>query len=468
MSMRSCTPDSARRRVGRLGHALAFAFAATTLACGPAHAFTLAEAFEAARANDAQYRAAAFELEATRQGVPIARSALLPQISLNLSSNDVNGTREFPNALNQEVTTRVEYMAPASSLSLRAPIVNFEGLGRLRQARAQTVVAEHTYRARGLALVDRLGTAYIQALLVRAAVNLSEREVAATQSQLNRAEQRLLRGEGTRTEVAQAVSALELARYRQVDSRDQLDIALVRLRRLTGQDFNWLRELPADYRPTPLLLASLEEWRSLADDQNPNVQARRETVQVARAGVKRNLAGHLPRLDMVASMTRNRNESLNNLNQSSALRSIGLQLSVPLYSGGGVDASVRQAEAQQAQTEEEYRSERDNVFIEIERLFMAVQHGSNRIDAAVKVVDANQIALTGTSRALDAGLATGTDVLDSQSRLFTAFRDLAQARYEYLIARMRLMALAGMSMHGVVDDIDRLLAVKTDLLIQKP
>ncbi len=453
--------------LGRLAQAACLLLALAAVSpC--AQAVSLAEAFEAARTNDPQFRAASFEREAVRQGVPIARSQMLPQVALSIGANDVNGTREFPNGLNQEVTTRVDYLAPSQSLTLRAPLINFDGLARIRQAKLQAEVAEQNYRGRGLSLVDRVGTTYSQALLVRSVVALSDREVASTQSQLSRAQQRLQRGEGTRTEVAQATAALESARFRQLDSRDQLNNALQRLRRLVGQDVSWLRELPGDFRPPVLEPLALAEWQKLAEEQNPSVQARREAVHVAREGVKRNLAGHLPRLDLVASVSKNKNESLSNLNQSSALRSIGLQLSVPIFNGGGIDAGVRQAEAQQSQTEEELRNERDTVALEIERLFMAVQHGANRIEAASKVVEASQTALTGTSRGLDAGLATGTDVLDAQTRLFVAQRDAAQARYDYLVSRLRLQALAGFPMHQVVDDIDRLLSVKTDLILDKP
>jgi outer membrane protein, protease secretion system len=467
---RHATSRAAYSRAGNMRRALGAAVLTTlgAFAAGSVQALTLAEAFEAARSNDPQYRAAYFELEAARQGVPIARGALLPQIGLNLSTADINGTREFPNALNQEVTTRVDYVAPATSLNLRAPLLNFEGLGRLKQARQQVGVAEQTYRAQGLALVDRVGSTYIQALLLRSAVGVSDREIASTESQLARAEQRLLRGEGTRTQVAQARAALETARYRKLDIGDQLNLALVRLRRLTGQDLTWMQELPPDYRPTPMQATSLQEWRDIAVDHNPSIQARREAVQVARTGVQRNLAGHLPRLDLVASMSRNRNESLNTLNQASALRTIGLQLSLPVFSGGAIDASVRQAEAQQGQSEEELRTEREAVEIEIERLYMAVEHGSSRIEAATRVIEANQTALTGVSRALDAGLVTATDVLDAQARLFSSLRDAAQARYDYLVARMRLMAQAGMPMRSIVDDIDRLLALKADLIGDKP
>ena len=442
-----------------LALACACAFAST-----PVQAMSLGQAFEAALTYDPQYRAAGFELDASRLGVPIARASLLPAVSLSVSSADVTGRREFPNGLNQEVTTRVDYSSPQSTLALRAPVFNYEALSRYRQAQAQTEASEATFRARGLELMDRVGTAYIQALLARTALELSQTEVVSLQAQLARSEQRQLRGEGTRTEEAQARAALELARYRVIDGRDQLELTYIRLRRMTGQEPTWMQEIPRDYQPDAIAPRQLQDWLDLAVDQNPALQARRQAVAVARANVQRNFAGHLPRLDVVASLSRSQNESLANLNQSSKLASVGFQLSVPLFNGGGVDASVRQAEADQARTEQELRSERENLELEVQRLYLAVANGVARVDALKRVVAASEVAVLGMSRAMEAGLATNADVLDAQSKLFGSLRDLAQGRYEYLAGRLRLMAQAGMPMRRVVDDLNQILSVKTDVL----
>ena len=426
-------------------------------------AMTLAEAFEAARAFDPQFRAAAFELDSSRLGVPIARAGLLPQVSLNISTSAVTGNRQFPNSTLQEVTTRVDYTAPQTSLSIRQPLFNYESLSRYRQAEAQTEVAESNYRARGLELVDRLSTAYIQALLAVTALELAQSEVVLLNAQVARAEQRMLRGEGTRTEQAQARAGLEQSRYRVIDATDQLAFAKNRLRRITGQEAGWVRGLSADFRPAPLVPGGLQEWIGLATDQNPTLESRLKTVTVARANVQRNIAGHLPRVDLVASSSKSRNDSIANLNQTNNLTSLGVQISIPLFSGGGVSASVRQSEADQARAEQDARSERENLELEVQRLYMAVSNGVPRIDAQRNVVSANETALLGLTRAQETGLATAVDVLDARSRLFTANRDLVQVRYEYLASRMRLMVVSGMPMQHVIDDLDQFLAVRTDL-----
>ncbi len=429
---------------------------------GTAQAMTLAEAFDAALAHDPQYRAAVFDLDSARENLPIARASMMPQVQFTASNAEVSGTREFPNALNQDVSVRVDYTAPQAQLALRQPIFNYENLSRIRQAEASTRAAEATFRSRALALVDRLGSAYMQALAARSVMAVAEAEMAAGRALLVRAEQRFIRGEGTRTDEAQARANLELARTRETDSRDQFELALTRLRRIAGRPASWMNELVADYRPAAEAIEPLQHWLDRVEQGNPLIESRREAVAAARAAVQRNRAGHMPRLDLVASVGRSRNESLSNLNQSSTLKTVGIQLAVPLFSGGAVSAGVRQAEADLARVEQELRAEFENLALDVQRYHAAAASGASRIDAYREAIAASRTALDGMTRARDAGLATNADVLDAQTRLYTALRDASQARYEYLAARMRLLLATGMPTQQVVDAINALLSTRTE------
>ena len=431
--------------------------------CPGARAMTLAEAFDAAREHDPQYRAAARELDAARQGIPIARSALLPQVSLSYSNVDVSGSRDFPNSLGQDVNTRVDYSAPQTTLSMRIPLFNYDAWTRLDQATAQTTGAEATYRVRGLELVDRVITAYLQVLQARASVALADAEVTSLDEQARRAEHRFRRGEGTRTDEALVRSSLEAARARLGDAHQQVALAAARLRRLTGQMPAFVQDAAPDFRPRPFEPTALGEWSAATLAQNPVIEVRRAAVEAARYGVKRSQAGHLPRLDLVASSSNSRNESLSSLDQRSRLNSLGIQLSLPLFSGFGVQASVRQAEAELARVEEELNAERENNELEVRRLLQAADSAALRADALREAVAAGEIAVTGASMAVQAGVVTQSDVLEASSRLYAYRRDLALALYDHLASRMRLMVLAGEPMQRVVDEIGALLVVQTTL-----
>lgn len=441
------------------------ALAASSLlwwSCG--NAMTLGEAFEAARIHDPQYRAAAHELEAARQGVPIARAGLLPQLSLGYSSAGVEGRREFPNALQQEVSTRVDYTSAQSSLSLRMPLFNYEAWSRLDQATAQGRGAEALYRARSLELVERVVLAYLNLLQSRAQQSLAQAEVQAMTEQQRRTAQRLLLGEGTRTDDAMAQAALEISRARLTDATELVDVAAARLRRLTGQRPSVLQDTSADFLPARSGAEDARDWIDRALLQNPALVVREAAVEAARHGIRRSLAGHLPRLDLVGSVARARNDSLSNLDQTSTLRSLGVQLSIPLFSGGGVDASVQQAQADLARAQEELRAERENNELEIVRQLQLTDSAAQRSQALMRAIAAGQIALTGARRSQESGLGTFSDVLEAYSRLQASRRDLAQARYDHLVARARLMLQAGEPARLVIDRIDAALSEKVDLL----
>lgn len=451
--------DTAPRRTR-----LRLAFAATALALGalpalPTKAATFAEIVAAARDNDAQYRASSFDLQSAQMAVPVARAALLPQVGLGYSRSDVSGTRSFYNTLNQEVQVQLQYGSPQTSLSMRMPLWNQEARARLDQTQVQADGAAQLYRSRGLELIDRVGSAYLQVLLAIDGQGLARSQVIALQGQLDRAEQRLKRGEGTRTEAALAQAAVDLAKVRVLEADDQLELARRALKRITGKDPQGLNQLAPDFMPGELIPNKLGDWLEMAERNSPTLQARQQALLAARLGVKRQQAGHMPRVDLVASLVRSENETLNNLGQTSVLKSIGVQVNVPLYSGGGVEASVKQALADQARTEEEVRVEREGVQVEVQRNFQIVSTGPEKLEAYRRAVTSSEVAVTGAVRSQAAGLATTSDVLDTQARLYSAQRDLAQARYEYLLGRLRLMALSGMAMDDVASELDRNLPV---------
>jgi protease secretion system outer membrane protein len=327
---------------------------AIALACvfaGAAQAVSFGEVFEAALSHDPQLQGARFERESTQQGVPIARSGLLPSVTLNMSQARVEGVREFPNALDQSVRQDLSYKSPQRSLSMRVPLFNYEAISRYRQSLAQYDYADALFKVRSNDLLDRLGTAYLQRLLAEEGIRLSQAQVNAIEAQRERARRMMQSGEATRIEVAETEAALDVARVQLIEAQDQLTLARRLLLRITGVDAAVLNDLPLDFRPEPLEPQDLASWQERAVRSNPNILSRQLAVESARLNIHRNQAGHLPRLDLVASATMNRNESLSTLSQESRLRTLALQLNVPLYSGGGVSASVRQAAADMARAE---------------------------------------------------------------------------------------------------------------------
>ncbi len=419
---------------------------------------TLKAAYEAALGFDATFLASRHELESTRQQIPQARAALLPNVGISASVSRVDGYREFANGLSQEVRVPIDYTSPQASLTMRAPLFNAESRSRLKQAISSVDAAEELFRARHDDLVNRLVDAYLQVLSAIEAHRLTLTEIDSLTGQALRSRQRFQRGEGTLTEVARAESALELAKARVLEATDALAVSRQALKRVTGVDATLLTRPPRDFVVPPLLPDRQQDWMELALRQNPVVRSREHELTISRFGIERARAGHLPRMDMVASISQGRNESPTNVNQTTSQRSLGVQFSVPLYAGGAVQASIRQATADRDRAEQALRNERESVLLDVERYYRLVSTAPSRIEALQRVVKSSEIELMGATRSQENGVGTLADVLDARTRLSSALRELYQAQLDVLAGRLRLMISAGMQASTVIDELSRMLA----------
>lgn len=440
------------------------AFASLALLCGLPAAWggEFERAYAAALDHDAKFQAAKAALESGQQALPMARSGVLPSITATVSETAVQGTQQYDVAGSASKSTSLDYRSPSQSINLRAPLIHAEGRARVRQADAQVSSAEANFVARRAELVDRLAVAYLQRMLAEDTFLSLHAQVHATVAQRNLMRRRFEQGEGTRTEVAEARANLSLTIAQWTDSKDQMVNAREALQAITGAAQPLVVRLGDAFVPPPLVPATLQEWQGKAVAANPDVQARRYQVEAADAVVARSQAGHLPRLDLVASLSNSRNESVSSLNQSISQGAIGLQLNIPIYSGGAVKAAVTQALADKTRAEAEWLNEKRGLEVEVSRLFQVIQTGTSKLLAYEDVLDASRIALEGTLKGQASGLRTNADVLEAVRKVFQAQRDLAQARYDHIFQRLRLYNKAGVPADAVVAYIDELLSPQRD------
>lgn len=430
------------------------------LAAGPLPAFAagaFGAAFAAARANDAAYRAARHELAAGEELAPIARADLLPTLTASYSESRVRGERDSPSFVQPQ---DLDYRNPVAALQLRAPLLNLEARARYDSALAQTESGRARFAAGSHELLDRLGLAYVQRLFAEETLALARVKVETLDTQARIARRRFGAGEGTRTELADAAASLASARAELIQAQDQRELAQRTLERLTGEPAVALRALAADSAPLLSAARTLPDWLALGSERNPSLEARRREIDALRHEIRRNRAGHYPRVDLVASAINAENESISTLDQETRQYSVGVQVNIPIYAGGGVDASVRRAGAELARAEAQLDDETQALHLDIQRQFQSMASGRARLDALDEAVEASALALVGARRGMSGGISSTADVLDAVRRHHTAQRDAAQARHELLLARMRLQSLAGLAVEEIVEDIDRLLNVE--------
>ena len=402
-------------------------------------AFGLMQAYEAALNNDAVYRAAVHENEAGQQFKVIGRSSLLPVLSGSYSTNYVDGERTFAGQPTQHLTYRNE----TSVLQLRQPVVNFESFARYKQGLAQTSAADSQFLVRNQDLIVRLAAAYMDA-------RFAEDQLALTSAQMSSyAEQRLTnerlfeKGEGTRTEMLETQARFDLAEAQVIESRDNLTNARNVLTSIVGEEVRLVNPLLEDFRVKPMLPTSFEEWKEIALEQNPEIVSQRHAVEVARQEINKQRAGHAPRIDLVASVNKSMSDNIIFFGVDTFTRSIGVQVNVPMYAGGIVNAMTSQAVSNHERAKAELESRTHQVLIELRRQFNLNLSSSRRIDALMTSVNSRNILLDATKKSVIGGTRNNIDILNAQQQFFEARLDLMQARYNYLLSYLRLRKAAG-------------------------
>jgi outer membrane protein, protease secretion system len=437
-----------RRRLAAL-----FAVAVSGAAAAPAGAAGFGLAFEHAERSDPTFRAARQELESAKSGIAVSRAALLPNASLSISDAWVLGDRTAPNFFGQAVTSSLDYRAPQQSVSVRVPLYNREASQRVQQAGATAQQAEAQLAARRYELLERLGQAFLQRLYAEQGLVAASAQQVAAQEQRRLAVRRLELGEGTRQELAQAESELALADVQSTEAQNQVSAAAFVLAQIGGPAAV-LPKTPVAHAPVALQPASLEQWLERAQTDSPAVAARRHAVEVARLGVERARSGHAPRLDLVASIAHSRNETVSTLNQTTRQRSLGVQLNMPLYAGGGVEASISQALADQERAAAQLDAEQQDLQADVQRLFLFARSGGTRVQALEQARAASQLQLRAARMALERGLGTRAEVLRADGRLADSVRELYKAQYDHLLTLLRLHARAGVPVPDIVRLVD--------------
>lgn len=400
-------------------------------------------AWQLAKAHDPTYQAALSERDAGQANRALGRAPLLPQISASIGRNKTTGTLESPSSSGGVVSTDLDYIARTNQIQLSQSLFDWSKIAGMRQgnARADYSLALFDTKARDTA--TRLVSRYLQTLLSRQNVTLAENRLAADEQNIDIARRRYQGGEGTVTDVEEATSRRDLSRADLIQARDALVVARRELQEMTGAPVLAIHDLAPDFRPRPLDPPALEAWLARAQAANADVQAGQQSLRVADREVDKAFGGHLPTVGGVAYRSVNQSDSISTLNQESYLTAAGVQISVPIFSGGQTQAQVRQARHNRDQTGHQLEATREKVAVDTTRQYQGVVSGAERIAALETAVNTSAQALEAMRKSYIGGTRSITDILDAQDQLYKAQRDLIQARLQYVNARIGLDAVAG-------------------------
>jgi outer membrane protein len=432
-----------------LAIAVASAFAGTAWAeDAPLSAKTdLVTVYKDAVDNNADLAAARANYDAVREVVPQARSGLLPQINGGATSNDTRTKLDEPS--NTFSRSGIAYQA-----TLSQPIFRADRWFQLQAAEATTEQAALEFSATQQNLILQTAETYFAVLRAQDNLASTKAEEAAFKRQLDQANERFDVGLSDKTDVLEAQAGYDTARANRIIAERNVDDAFQALVTLTNREYASLEGI---LHTLPIVVPAPNDakaWVDTASQQNLNLQASNHAVDAAEETLRQRKAGHAPTLDAVASYQKGDNDSLGFSNVDSTpgqppfgsdveQRSIGLQLNIPIYSGGLTSSQVRESYQRLNQTEQLRESLRRNVVQNTRNFHRAVNTDVEQVKARKQSIISNQSALEATEIGYQVGTRNIVDVLDAQRQLYSSVRDYNNARYDYILDNLRLKQAAG-------------------------
>lgn len=430
--------------------------------CAPgAGAAGLMQFYGMALENDPAYLAAGKERDAGLEERNKGRAGLLPNIAFQYRNGRNRSEVTQPTFFGEQTTDR-SYRSSSSSLTLQQPIFDYEAISSYYYGVAQARHADERFRSRSQELAVRVAQAYMDALYATDQIDLVRVQKRAYEAQKTQNERWLAAGEGNRTDVLETQARYDLALAQEIEAQDNLDAALNALAAMVGEpiDAADLDALGGQFAVRPLAPNDFEHWRAQALAHNPELIALRHSADAADHAIGKARAGHMPKVSAYASAGRDKSSSESTYGQKYVTNSFGLQVSIPIFAGGGVSSSVRQAVDNRDRLRYENDAKTREVLNELRKQFNLYNSSVAKLRAYQLAVDSARELTVAVRKSVAGGERVNADVLDAEQRYFDALKNLAQARYAYLLAGLKVRQLSGTLAAGDVREVDGYFAAR--------
>jgi len=423
-------------------------FLALTLALAPAaHAANLSDVFRDAQAYDAQYAAARAAWQAGQEKAAQGRAGLLPNVNLggNLRYNNVDSSLTGGDA---------DFASNGLSVNAAQPLFRRQNQVLYEQSKGQVKIAGMQFQVAEQDLILRVAQAYFDVLQSQDNIDFINAQKAAIAEQLAAAKRNFEVGTATITDTHEAQARYDLAVAQEIAEQNSLDIRLRTLEKLVGKPAGALDALiePAQLKAES---GNIDDWAARAADGNLQAEIQRIAKAIADQEVERNRAGHYPTLDAVAGYTVNNKQNFGTTQVDTRIASIGLELNLPIYQGGLTSSRVREAVANQEKARQDLENATREASLQARQAWLNVSSGVARVQALEQALTSSKAQLESTKLGLQVGVRTNLDVLNAEQQVLSARRDLAGARYAYLLSGLSLKAAVGSLGPADLAEIDR-------------
>lgn len=406
--------------------------------------------YQDALLNDQQWSGAQAEQQAGLEAEVQARAGLLPELSLQAQSAWNRTQYQFDN---EAVSYRRQ--SRTYSIQLVQPLFRWKNWVQYQQGSQQSALAISRYHEARQALLLRVAEAYFAILSAEASLDALRQQHAAGIQQLASARKHFELGNVSIADVHEAQASADAALAASIKADSQVELARHVLARIIGRAPGALQDLREGVSLAPPLPVEIDAWLVAAQQDAYEVQTQTLRLAIAQNEVRSRKAEHLPTLDLVASQGVQQQPNIGA--GRSDLTSVSLRLSLPLYAGGRPSSAVRQAQAMSAQAEAQYEEAKRTAQLRVHEAWLGVLDGRAQVQALEAARISARSALEANQLGYRVGVRVSIDVLDSQGRFTDIAQQLSKARYDTLLAQLRLKAAVGGLMERDLHEVNGLL-----------
>ncbi|MDG1733251.1 MAG: outer membrane channel protein TolC [Thalassotalea sp.] len=419
----------------------------------------LQQIYQLALQNDPTALKAEAQFRATQEKIEQARSVLLPQIAANASYTDQSS--ETDDLTTDTTTTRV-------SLDLNMQLYHHNSWLALETSKKTAHQSDINYQFVKQQLVTRVTESYFNVLAAYDGLEFAQAEKKSIERQLEQTKQRFSVGLTAITDVHEAQAQYDNSVAEEIKAQNDVYQSEEALREITGAYPRDLSVLNTDrFTPVMPMPSGANEWQKLAEAKNLRLISQKISMDIAKENIDIASSGHLPTLSLTGSigtseqdLERDPATALDYDGRETDNTSIGIQLSVPIYSGGNTSSQVRAAQQNYVAASQDMQLSYRGIIRESRNSYNNVVATISGVKAFEQSVISAESALKATEAGFEVGTRTIVDVLESTRNLFNAKRNLSSTRYQYVINMLRLKEASGTISEEDVASINKGLVAK--------
>lgn len=353
--------------------------------------------------------------------------------------------------LNEEGSSKQSTTVDNFTIQLQQPLFNLENWNRYKTAEFIDAKFGAEYQLSKQMFVLRIAEAYFGILRAEEELTFAKKEQEGIHSQLKQAKQRYNEGISGISDVHEAQSAYDLSRTSILIAKNSYESTLENLNSITDGAHTALSRLKENFPVTAPQPIGMDNWVKLALQGNKNMKSAFHAAKAANHEVIEKNSKHAPTIDLVFNINNLKTDngesapfgSSGNLMSDKQSNSLGIQVNIPLYSGGLTSSQVRRSVARSRAAEANLQAEQRRVAAQARNTYRNVINDVQRVGLAKLAIKSSQNALMATQSGYRSGNRNLFDVLQAQRSLFAARRDYATARYDYIINSLRLKQVSG-------------------------